>query len=1033
MRGLITLYPILRLCHRLVPPRQRASRAHSLHKEIHKRTTCSAMYSNSVVIGPPLEKSSLDTRSYRALTLPNALKVLLVSDPETDKAAAAMDVSVGHFSDPDEIPGLAHFLEHMLFLGTEKYPDEGAYAKFLAENGGYCNAYTAAENTNYQFQLATTTTTKPPSGEHGAVEESVDQPKSTLYEALCRFSQFFTAPLFTEGATSRELNAVDSEHEKNLQNDYLRLYQLQKSTANALHPFHKFGTGSKQTLWDDARAKNIDTRGELLKFYDRFYSANLMNLCVTGPYSLDVMQDWVVELFSNVADKNRSHPATEYAEHPPMTANEMGRMAHVVSIKDIRLLEMSWVIPPTKKQYRTKPGEYISHLLGHEGQGSLLSLLKREGWADSLSAGPAHSSENFAIFEVNVELTAEGVNHIDKILELTYGYLHMIRDKGIEKWIYEEAAALAEMRFKFSERTEPFALVERLAQQMSTYPEAQWLSGAYLLVDYNPDCILDVLNHLTPERVNVTVAGKFVEGSTNKKEPWYGTAYRQDFISEDMIGLWKNAKPNSELHIPYKNPFIPEKFDLLAEPLPVKDVDLSGPLKVLETKQVELFYKLDRTFRRPKASIRMKMICPVAYSSPRNSVMTNLFTLLLEDSLNEYAYDAVVAGMRYSLRNVTYGMHLAVDGYNDRLHVLASAIIEKIAAFKVDSDRFGKIRDQLERDFANFQKEQPYEHAMYNISFLLESPRWHVDDYLSCLRDGSVTVAAVEAFVPVLLGRMFSVILVHGNVNEDWAKKFAANVTNMLHYQPIGQAEIPRRRIGQLPNDFAVLTRKKGLNDDDRNSAVQLLYQVGPRGDLKLDVTLELLAKIMNKPFFHELRTQQQLGYIVFEGVDDHEGVTGIYVIVQSTVADPEELCRRIDDFLKQYRAQLLAELPDSEFASYVRSQITLKMEKDKRMSARTARFWKEISSEEFVYDRAMREIEALHAVKKSDVVDLFDRYIAPGGSCRRKLSSLVYGCDHPIPESESVDSGVKLVKDPVAFRLSLPLFPVKGERDIFY
>jgi insulysin len=156
------------------------------------------MYSNSVVIGPPLEKSSLDTRSYRALTLPNALKVLLVSDPETDKAAAAMDVSVGHFSDPDEIPGLAHFLEHMLFLGTEKYPDEGAYAKFLAENGGYCNAYTAAENTNYQFQLATTTTTKPPSGEHGAVEESVDQPKSTLYEALCRFSQFFTAPLFTE-------------------------------------------------------------------------------------------------------------------------------------------------------------------------------------------------------------------------------------------------------------------------------------------------------------------------------------------------------------------------------------------------------------------------------------------------------------------------------------------------------------------------------------------------------------------------------------------------------------------------------------------------------------------------------------------------------------------------------------------------------------------------------------------------------------------------------------------------------------------
>ena len=45
---------------------------------------------------------------------------MLVSDPACDHAAAAMDVSVGSASDPEELPGLAHFLEHMLFLGTEK-------------------------------------------------------------------------------------------------------------------------------------------------------------------------------------------------------------------------------------------------------------------------------------------------------------------------------------------------------------------------------------------------------------------------------------------------------------------------------------------------------------------------------------------------------------------------------------------------------------------------------------------------------------------------------------------------------------------------------------------------------------------------------------------------------------------------------------------------------------------------------------------------------------------------------------------------
>jgi len=47
-----------------------------------------------------------------------------------------MDVHVGHFSDPDGIPGLAHFCEHMLFLGTKKYPDEASYSNFLSAHGG---------------------------------------------------------------------------------------------------------------------------------------------------------------------------------------------------------------------------------------------------------------------------------------------------------------------------------------------------------------------------------------------------------------------------------------------------------------------------------------------------------------------------------------------------------------------------------------------------------------------------------------------------------------------------------------------------------------------------------------------------------------------------------------------------------------------------------------------------------------------------------------------------------------------------------
>lgn len=147
-------------------------------------------------------KQPSDTREYKALTLDNGLRVLLISDPSSSRAAAAMDVHVGAMS--DTVPGLAHFCEHMSFLGTRKFPQEDAYNLFLSSHGGGSNAYTDSEDTVYYFDINS----------------------EYLGDTLDRFSQFFISPLFTESATSRELNAIESEHAKNINNDGFRLYQV---------------------------------------------------------------------------------------------------------------------------------------------------------------------------------------------------------------------------------------------------------------------------------------------------------------------------------------------------------------------------------------------------------------------------------------------------------------------------------------------------------------------------------------------------------------------------------------------------------------------------------------------------------------------------------------------------------------------------------------------------------------------------------------------------------------------------------------
>ena len=76
---------------------------------------------------------------------------MLISDPETDKSAASLDVKVGSSLDPRDFYGTAHFLEHMLFMGTEKYPSENEYSEYIANNGGMSNAYTSLTDTNYHF------------------------------------------------------------------------------------------------------------------------------------------------------------------------------------------------------------------------------------------------------------------------------------------------------------------------------------------------------------------------------------------------------------------------------------------------------------------------------------------------------------------------------------------------------------------------------------------------------------------------------------------------------------------------------------------------------------------------------------------------------------------------------------------------------------------------------------------------------------------------------------------------------------------
>jgi len=370
-----------------------------------------------------IETSAADDRKYHWFTLPNNLRCLVISDPSTDKASAALDVNVGQYC--DTVPGIAHFLEHMLFMGTEKYPDENAYQAFLTSHGGSSNAFTDLENTNYYFDVAA----------------------ANLEGALDRFAQFFISPLLMEDSLERERQAVDSEHAKNLHNDYWRLFQLTKSLANQEHPFYGFGSGNSETL-------NVpDIRDSLLKFYHTHYSSSNMALIVLGKESITQLQEWVELYFSDI-------PCPEtYQPYSPPTVKpflDLGQRVNVIPVREHTMtVNLSFPLPEMRSHYKSKPTQYLSHLLGHEGQKSVLALLKEQHWAHELSAGESRSCSDFCSFDVSIQLTESGLKHVDEVVEVVFAYLNNLKEVGPQEWVYEETSTVAECAFRFLSKRNP--------------------------------------------------------------------------------------------------------------------------------------------------------------------------------------------------------------------------------------------------------------------------------------------------------------------------------------------------------------------------------------------------------------------------------------------------------------------------------------------------------------------------------------------------------------------------------------------------
>ncbi|EPY81998.1 insulin-degrading enzyme isoform 4 [Camelus ferus] len=683
------------------------------------------------------------------------------------------------------------------------------------------------------------------------------------------FAQFFLCPLFDESCKDREVNAVDSEHEKNVMNDAWRLFQLEKATGNPKHPFSKFGTGNKYTLETRPNQEGIDVRQELLKFHSTYYSSNLMAICVLGRESLDDLTNLVVKLFSEVENKNV--PLPEFPEHP-FQEEHLKQLYKIVPIKDIRNLYVTFPIPDLQKYYKSNPGHYLGHLIGHEGPGSLLSELK--------------SKEEV--------LTAE-----------------------------------------------------------------------YLLEEFRPDLIEMVLDKLRPENVRVAIVSKSFEGKTDRTEEWYGTQYKQEAISDEVIKKWQNADLNGKFKLPTKNEFIPTDFEILS----LEKDATPYPSLIKDTAMSKLWFKQDDKFFLPKACLNFEFFSPFAYVDPLHCNMAYLYLELLKDSLNEYAYAAELAGLSYDLQNTIYGMYLSVKGYNDKQPILLKKIIEKMATFEIDEKRFEIIKEAYMRSLNNFRAEQPHQHAMYYLRLLMTEVAWTKDELKEALDD--VTLPRLKAFIPQLLSRLHIEALLHGNITKQAALGIMQMVEDTLiehaHTKPLLPSQLVRYREVQLPDRGWFVYQQR--NEVHNNCGIEIYYQTDMQSTSE-NMFLELFCQIISEPCFNTLRTKEQLGYIVFSGPRRANGIQGLRFIIQSE-KPPHYLESRVEAFLIAMEKSI-EDMTEEAFQKHIQALAIRRLDKPKKLSAECAKYWGEIISQQYNFDRDNTEVAYLKTLTKEDIIKFY-------------------------------------------------------------
>lgn len=829
-----------------------------------------------------------DNRDVRGIILYNKIKIILISDKDINKSSCAVGVRAGYLQ--DNFPGTAHFLEHLLFMGSDKFPKQNEYSSYIISSGGTYNAFTADNMTMYFLELES----------------------NFLKKGIEMLSWFFAKPLLNMKNIESELEIINSEHEKNLLNDNWIIDDLFKHFILPSNKYNKFGTGNSESL------KGI-TKEDIMKFYNTYYTTCNMSVCIIDSKSIDEMiKDYVV-FFSNIESKIYLEKSDRFKKEKLSLIPQ--NLIIFKSVTEYNFLNFNLVFEANERdQTDYQLINILCWLIGTEYNKSIYFYLKENDIIKDLVCSLDYFFDYEAIinlkFIVN-EANLETINTITNSFNNLLNKLVELKEKDFKE-LYLGCQKINIINCMYSDNTKDLDYAVQIVENLLKGEPQMALLRNFILPTYNHSIYLRFIEIINTLIIKLITNIHFIKKKFLKTK-WYNTDY---FIDNYKFSNSKNKLIN-EFDYDFKNIIGIKDFNIKTD-LVKPSVDKKLLPKLIDKNDSikrEIYYLESNKYNTPIGNITV-IRQNYLLNDKKNKVLLSIFLNICLNILNYYLEVMDQYKMYF---NVSINSDKIIYNFYGLNYIINNFIFEILK--RIDPDTvfnnpntlmyFNKIIRDNKDAIKNLKYELPYARCSQTLSTLFLD-LFLPDEQLDFLN--SLTFDDFKKNVQQCLKYQNETFIIVGIPNLLLNNKTPYSINNDIKYLIDALSLSPERyllndsknKITNIPYKLSYKFNPTDINKKEKNNCLIQNFIVNIIGVqyknnvitldsihniIKNKLICSIVSSILHEYFFDKVRTEDKLGYIIkCNSTNNNIGnnyVFVLYYLVQSNF--------KIDDIKKSF------------------------------------------------------------------------------------------------------------------------------------